>query len=73
MVAGGLLCCKTCTVVTLHHTHILCSPADVSGTVFFLLFLECLVEEDGSMLSLVCCAVRHSRHIALYTHSLPTS
>ena len=41
MVAGGLLCCKTCTVVILHHTHILCSPFDVSGTVFFLLFLEC--------------------------------
>ena len=40
MVAGGLLCCKTCTVITLHHTHILCSLADVSGTVFFLLFLE---------------------------------
>ena len=40
MVAGGLLYCKTCTVITLHHTHILCSPADVSGTVFFLLFLE---------------------------------
>ena len=28
MVAGGLLCCKTCTVVTLHHTNILCSPAE---------------------------------------------
>ena len=36
---------------------------------------ECLVmeEEDGSMLSLVCCAVRLSHVIPPYTHSLLTS